>query len=52
MDNDNEMDTEPTLEDAGMDDDSSGSDEDGEENVEQGVYLPGKPLGLFTVSYM
>lgn len=45
MDSISEMDTETILEDADMEGDSS-SDESGGENVEKGVYLPGKPLGL------
>lgn len=46
MDSISEMDTETILEDADMEGDSSSDDESGGENVEKGVYLPGKPLGL------
>lgn len=45
MDSINEMDTEAIIEDADMEGDSSSDDESGSENVEKGVYLPGKPLG-------
>lgn len=45
MDNINEMDTDTILEDADMEGDSSSDNESGAENVEKGVYLPGKPLG-------
>lgn len=46
MDNISEMDQDTILEDADMEGDSSSSDDEGgEENVEKGVYLPGKPLG-------
>lgn len=45
MDNNIEMDTDTILEDADMEGDSSSDDEGAEENVEKGVYLPGKPLG-------
>lgn len=53
MDNLNEMDTETILEDADMEGDSSSDDENGTENVEKGVYLPGKPLGcdLFCIIF-
>ncbi|XP_037033072.1 glutamate-rich WD repeat-containing protein 1 [Bradysia coprophila] len=44
MDSNIEMDTDTILEDADMEGDSSSEDEGGEENVEKGVYLPGKPL--------
>lgn len=43
------MDTETILEDADMEGDSSSDDESGEENVEKGVYLPGKPLGCDSI---
>lgn len=46
MDNISEMDTDTILEDADMEGDSSSDDDSGAENVEKGVYLPGKPLGL------
>lgn len=45
MDNNIEMDTDTILEDADMEGDSSSDDDGAEENVKQGVYLPGKPLG-------
>lgn len=46
MDSVAEMDTDTILEDADMEGDSSSDDESGDKNVEKGVYLPGKPLGM------